>query len=845
MLKHYLLTTLRQLWKRRLYSAISLLSLIVGLTVFCLIVLNVRHELSYNTRWTDGEQVYRMTHKQGGTNATLPYTPGFSSVFLLKITDYVGDYVTSYAEISTFTTSIDDSTQQESSSQQPFQVTLADSNFLGVFDLPVVAGRMESVIEGSGFIALDTELAELLYGSAEAAMGKSFTLKGAPAFSTNPAFMPSQATDFEVAAVFALPEPVTRATQFQAVVANNDYSGNLLPGFNGERNRNLTVWMKLPAGMDPETVNTQLDRYLDEYLITTRGPTELRGGSYSDLFDFRLQPLSDIYFNTSIGESPQGDTTRLWTFGVVALLVLMAGGSNVISLGLAAAMERRREVGIRKAVGAVQQSIMVQSLGEGVVLSLLALVPTILLVQLLHPAFAGLLSIANMPDPGLLEIALITGICLGVGLINGLYPSLVLARVKPVAALRAQAGQTRLQRRLNLRSILVTAQFCFSIMLLVVTSGLYLQLQITRNQPLGFDVNNLAVASVDFQLLQTRSDIGEVLTNALAAIPGISGASPVLAQPLQNNSAANIQIVNTQQDFEGVPVKNMPVKPGLFDLLGIPRLAGRDFDAASDVMPPRDPQSTEQPVRRVIINRSAVRALGFSDPEAVIGQRYYLLQDTGARRSYDPVEVIGVMEDSMLSTLRERPGAEFYYFEPLPNASVLFRYDQAVEAHILARVNEAAIQVAGVSAQTTFLEERITQTFAEEQRESRLLLVCAGLAFFLSCVGLYGLVSVALRTQVKEIGVRKVLGSSTVGVVKVFLSRFSVPVLVANIIAWPVAVYAVFEWIQRFPYQLEKMWLVPICLITTALVLLIAWVTVGVLTLRVASAPPVRSLRYE
>jgi putative ABC transport system permease protein len=123
--------------------------------------------------------------------------------------------------------------------------------------------------------------------------------------------------------------------------------------------------------------------------------------------------------------------------------------------------------------------------------------------------------------------------------------------------------------------------------------------------------------------------------------------------------------------------------------------------------------------------------------------------------------------------------------------------------------------------------------------------MCAGLALFLSCVGLYGLVSVALKTQVKEIGVRKVLGSSTLGVVETFLLRFSVPVLAANVIAWPIAVYSVFEWIQRFPYQLEKFWLLPICLGTTALVLLIAWVTVGTLTLRAASAPPVKSLRYE
>lgn len=498
-------------------------------------------------------------------------------------------------------------------------MTLADKAFLGVFDLPVVAGRLENVIEGSGFVALEAELAESLFGRAADAIGKSLTLNGATAFSTNPGFVPAQPTDFEVAAVFALPEPVTRSTQFQALVANNDYSANLLPGFNGVRNRNLTVWFRLKEGVDPETVNESLDLYLDEYLITTRGPTELRGGSYSDLFDFRLQPLDDVYFNTHVGEFPQGDRTRQLTFGVVALLVLMAGCSNVISLGLAATMERRREV-------------------------------------------------------------------------------------------------------------------------------------------------------------------------------------------MLNNNPAAMQLVNTQQDVEGVPIKNMSFRPGLFDILGIPRLAGRDFNAVSDVMQPGQTVNAEAPAIRVIINRSAVRALGFSDPEAVISQRYYVLQDTGARRSYSSVEVIGVMEDSMLFTLRERPGAEFYYVDAFPGSVVLFRYEAAAEAGLLARVNAVMEEVTGAPGRVSFLEQRIAQTFTEEQRESRLLLMCAGLALFLSCVGLYGLVSVALKTQVKEIGVRKVLGSSTFGVVRTFLTRFSVPVLIAN---------------------------------------LIAWVTVGALTLRAASAPPVRSLRYE
>jgi putative ABC transport system permease protein len=155
------------------------------------------------------------------------------------------------------------------------------------------------------------------------------------------------------------------------------------------------------------------------------------------------------------------------------------------------------------------------------------------------------------------------------------------------------------------------------------------------------------------------------------------------------------------------------------------------------------------------------------------------------------------------------------------------------------------MDVTGYPAGLTFIDNMISQAYGAEQRESQLLLFCAGLALFLSSIGLFGLVSVAMRAQIKEIGVRKALGATTTNVVLTYLRRFSLPVLMANVIAWPVAAYFVLQWIEQFPYQLDKAWLFPICLFTSVLVLVIAWFTVGGLTYKAASAKPVKSLRYE
>ena len=697
----------------------------------------------------------------------------------------------------------------------------------------------------TGFIALELEQAVTLFGSAEAAMGERITLGGSLSFSSAPGFVAAQPTEFEVAALYRLPEPITRSTFFQGIVPDNAYSSRLLSSMNGNRSASANVWVKLAKGVAVDLVDEQLDRYLDEYLLHTRENLDLRGARYSDLFDFKLQALSDIYFG-EVPEQPSGNPVRLLTFSVVALLVLLAGCSNVVSLGLAAALERRREVGIRKAVGALQRDIMWQHLGESLALSLLALVPVVALVLLLHAPFANLLSVNTMPDPGAVEYLLMLGITLLVGLVNGLYPAFVLSRVKPVAVLKAQAAQTSF-RKLNLRSVLVALQFCFSILLLVITLSLYLQLWVTRHQPLGLNAENLALASVNFDVLMSRADISDVLASELERVPGITGVSTIVTMPIigSNTTPSPYEIVRTRQEDSGVKAQRVAFKPGLFALLDIPLLAGRELDAARDMLPPPASADDPLPVQNVIINRVAMNALRLADPQQAVGERFFSLFDYGSGATLSPIEIVGVVEDSMVRSIRQRPGAEFYYLEPFSGPQVLFRYEEAAEAEIAKRVSDVVLAVSGFASQPSFMEERLEQAFTQEQRESRLLLMCAALALALSCIGLYGLVSVALRTQVKEIGVRKVLGATTRSIVATFLKRFSVPVLLANLLAWPLAVYFVLRWIQQFPYQLDKAWLLPICLGTTAVVLLVAWLTVGALTWRAASARPVKSLRYE
>lgn len=209
--------------------------------------------------------------------------------------------------------------------------------------------------------------------------------------------------------------------------------------------------------------------------------------------------------------------------------------------------------------------------------------------------------------------------------------------------------------------------------------------------------------------------------------------------------------------------------------------------------------------------------------------------------------MIGVVEDSMYLSLRRKPGAELYLNASSSSVfNILLKYEDAVGASIQQKINETWLRVVGRPLQNlSFIEPQLERAFVQEKTESRLLLICAVLALLLSSIGLYGMAAFTMGRRVKEVGVRKVLGSSVGAITKLFLWRFSRPILLANLLAWPIAVYFVLQWIEQFPYQLEKAWLLPICLSATLLVLLVALLTVGNLTAKAAAANPLRSLRYE
>jgi putative ABC transport system permease protein len=809
-------SALRNLLCHRVQSLISLASLVVGLVVFGFTFLYVKQELSYDRAWIDAERIHRLVIDQRGI-------PGLREG--LKTSMEARDYP---GLLEYFAPQIDRATRlavlggrfKDSTSLDMAPLMFADPGFAEVFQLQVVAGDLDRIWRGPGFIAVEEGYA--------AASGEKLTPGDRVVIRSSY----DGEREYEVAAIYRLPEGTS--LKFSLLTLMHDYS---LPLFGSRQDQSWSkqfqLWLKLKAGVETATFNDMQAAYV-ERAVTVYDEALGPGRRVSDFLFYRWQPLTQMHFNPIGSEARSaGDPVKVATFALIGLLVLLVGCSNSVSLSLASVIERQREIGVRKTMGALPADILRQHFGESVLLALIALVPALALLELLLPALQTLLPFVTPLDVGWDDYALLALVACIVGLANGFYPALILSRVRPHAALKA-APVSDFKGGTTLRALLVVGQFCFASMLLIGTAAMYLQIAVTRAQPLGFSAENLVLLALSEQ----ERVNGTALGVELEKIPGVIQVVPISIPPNPNSFTNATTLVRQSNDGDGLSVLAVPFYSGFFELMNIPLLAGRSSVAPSP-----------QPERPMLINRAAMRALGFASPEDAIEQ-VVLARNTSNQSgevSHTPIRIVGVVEDNMYTSLRRTPGPELYVQQSSDDVvGLLLKYDAAIGATLQERIQNTAQAVNGQPLQyLRFVEPELRAAFRQEQNESRLLLIACGLALLLACIGLYGLAAFAIERRVKEVGVRKVMGASVLAIVALYLWRFSRPVLIANVLAWPFALYMVLRWIERFPYQLDKTLLLPLCLGVTLAVLAISLLTVSAITARAAAAKPIESLRYE
>lgn len=818
MFKNHLKIALRHILKYKGFSFINIAGLAIGLSCFLLIALFITHELSYD-RWNpQAERIVR------------PYSDikfGGSEMHMAVSAAIIGpDVAREMPEVQAFCRLRNYGSyliKRDGDMQQNFEeraVLTADSSFFEVFPLSIITGNAKTCLREPNTIAISKTAAEKYFGTTQMAMGETLVL--------------DNRLKCKVTAVY------------EDIPSNNHFDADFLVTMNGNRevenasplwatSNNFHTYFLLRPGTNVEAFKAKFDAFSEQKIAETAkmmmnlSLEEFEAtGQYAR---YTLQDVTDIhlYSDLDIELAANSSIQYIWVFGAIALFVLFIACINFMNLTTARSAQRAKEIGVRKVLGGLRSNLVSQFLSETVFLTIVAVILAVGLAALLLPWFNEL-SARELYMPWSssgfwLSLAIGTGL---VGLIAGSYPAFFLSAFNTIKILKGQAMGNN--KGGGLRSALVVFQFTTSIVLIVGTMLVYKQLNYIQDKKLGFQKDQVIIVDNAYAL----GDQVEVYREEIKKQPGIKSVTVSSYLPVPSSRSNNTFV--TSREFRQDNAINMgqwQVDFDYLETLGLEMADGRYFDRSF---------STDS--SGIILNETAAAILGWENP---IGQRLYQPTDnvTGQPNPEDFEEytIIGVVKDFHWESLRENIG---------PMSMMIGRSTGHVSCKFSAA--ESASVVQSLEAQWKklspeqpfsyrFMDNSFSSMYEAEQQIGSIALTFALLAIFISCLGLFGLASFTAEQRTKEIGIRKVLGANTPQIVQLLSKDFLRLVLVALVIATPIAWYSMQQWLQDFAYRIEINWWVFVLAGFAAV--LIAILSVSFQSVRAALANPVDSLRGE
>ncbi|MBL8629874.1 MAG: ABC transporter permease [Rhodospirillaceae bacterium] len=813
MLKNYLTVALRGFARHKLYSFINVIGLAVGLASCILILLVVRDELSYDRWIPDAERIYRLHVRYDFPGRATLFTTGSAGVSLKPLlTDYADVLETGVRALSTTPTlKRDDKLFYE-------RGTFVDPTFFDVFDLPFVAGNKADALKDPSAIVMSETIARKYFGDANP-LGQTLTLKTG-----------RFEKDVRVSAVIKdLPTNSNLKIGYLVVLTESDWVGN--PGmFTNWGNQSLQTYFKVKPGADVKAVTSSLQPFLARHSESRYMSLSLMG-----LTDLHLKAING--YNTS-AVNPLSQMVQ--AFSAVAVLILVIACINFVNLATARASQRAREVALRKVLGANRRQLITQFISESVITALLALVLALGLVELMLPQANDFLNkglqVSYFGTESLLPY--LVGLIACVGLLGGAYPAFHLSRFEPARILKANRSAAA-EGSVALRGLLVVIQFSISIALIVCTTVVDRQTDYMKTLDMGFQREGLMV--VRGLSRQDVIPVIETFEQEVLKIPGVTDVA--LSDTVPTDGSNNEESVRRPGDAEERTINVRPVDYGFFKTYKTPIFAGRELSQSygGDNLTGTDEEKAARGAN-VIINRKAVTALGFGGPADALGQK--LEFDRGKDKPTAPLTIVGVSDDIQFRSARDELPATLFFYDFKRFGTLSVRYTGVSNAD-MNRAVEAVWRrlVPNVPFNGEFLTDLVDNQYRAEDRQGEMLSGFAILAVLVACLGLFGLASFTAERRTREIGIRKVLGASMGDIIKLLAWDFAKPVLIANIIAWPVSWWLMRIWLNGYERRID---LDPVPFIVAGLVaLVIALLTVAGHTARVARANPIYALRYE
>jgi putative ABC transport system permease protein len=820
---NYLTVALRNIARHKLYSFINIAGLALGLACVIFIILFIRDELSFDKWVPDSGHLYRVD-----MDSLLPGRPvDHFALAPFVLGDFMKDHLPEVTGM-TRTWSVG-MTVQVGDRQFLDQINEVDPGFFDVLKLPLVAGDPGQVLQHPESIVLSEKLARKYFGTTNV-VGRQVVIARASC-GKEQISCPAAAATLRVTGVMRDLPHNTQLT-VDAVIPHTSPVDRI-----GERGKkawflfNGYVYVRLAPGSDPTQVGAKLSGLMDRLLDFSADAGVRMPASKL------LRPIpvafGDVHMNTSdtVGNAvPPGSWATVYGLGLIGLVILAAACFNFTNLATARAMMRAREIGLRKCVGASRRQVAAQFLGEAVVMAGVALVFALALVEILLPSYDSFLArpiaLNYLADWPLLLI--ITAIAVLAGLLSGIYPALVLSGFRPVTALRSnQSGQAGSGR---LRTALVVLQFAVSIALAIATLVVFAQIDFVRNQQLGFRHDNTVVIQTGRRM---TPDMRESFINTLHAYPGISGIAASNDTPF--STGVNVNSVKVPGRSDSLTTEELLITPQFVELYNIKLAAGRALSdkRAEDSVINRPGSNNDG--HNILINETAARYFGFS-VQGAVGK--IILVDK------DNVRIAGVLKDIRFKGARLAIQPTVYIADKLDSGTLSVRLTGHDMPGALAFIDRTWHRMSPSTAiSRSFLDDSFEKLYQSDRKQGTLFGIFVSVAILIAALGLFGLAAFTVGRRTKEIGIRKVFGARDRDVAILLLWQFSIPVLIANVIAWPLAWYYLHGWLQGFASHIT---LNPLHFAAAGIAaLLIAWITVLSHALRVARSNPIHALRYE
>ena len=814
MIKNYLLIALRNFWRKKIFSLINIAGLAIGISASLVIYLIVHHEFSYEKFQKDGDRIYRVV-----TNMHFPEQDFKNAGVPGPLPDAVRSEIPGIEKSTVFWSGgpmkvdVPSKIENKNEFKKQEEIIYADDQYFQFFHYRWLAGSPDNSLDAPNKVVLTESRARTYFNYTDItnAIGQTIVYDDTvKATVTGIVKDLDEITDLTFKEFISLP---TYTEQLKEMHGWREW---------GNVNSASQFFIQLTKGVDSSKINKQL--------TVVRKKNEKKAYLATDHF---LQPLNDIHFNSDFDSFGHRQAHKPTLYGLlaVAAFLLILGCINFINLTTAQASQRAKEIGIRKTMGSSRKQLVVQFISETILLTTLSAIVSVLLTPSLLKIFSAYIpeglhfGTFNQPDVFVFVILLI----LVVSILSGFYPALVLSGYKPVLVLKNLAyANTAQSRKVWIRKTLTVTQFVIAQFFIIATMVVGKQIRFSLNQDMGFKKDAIITFRAPYNY-QHPDNKQFVLQQKLRSIPGIQKMS--LAGPPPANEGYNISTMkmigkNGKEIESSVEVKQADTN--YFDLYKMKLLAGRRLQQSDTI-------------KEYLINETYCSILGYKDPADIIGQTL--------AHGDSKIPIVGVFADIHTKSLHSpiQPVAfsseakEHYTFHVAlpPKGKNTDNWKKTI-----AGIGSAWKEIyPDEQFNYEFFDESIAKFYKKEQDTANLLNWSTGLAIFISCLGLLGLVIFTTTQRIKEIGVRKVLGASVAQIVSLLSRDFISLVLLAFVIAAPLAWWAMNKWLRDFAYRTTFSWW--IFAISGALMLIVALMTLSIQTVRSAVANPVKSLRTE